>query len=278
MLNRAVCMHAKHTREKEEKKWCYRSSGWLEKLLRTKEHILFEIKYKNGRRIKYFESEVLKFLYKMQEHELDKNPNYNHHYIIVFEELQNAFGTYSMNDDNSLELLTVFTQSRSDAHIHYIGIGQRMNDISSKICERLRPLIGLTLGENSLRKVKAQLPKHLRRTVQQLPQRTWIYLNGKDNPIIKIPTYHKDGTVTYLKPNLQTSFKLYKPKSLWQRIKEVFTGEHQNKEPSQGEPQNEEPQDIEEKPDFPSVYNEEEDFDTELESDLGLLGEPDEEW
>lgn len=61
-------------------------------------------------------------------------------------------------------------------------------------------LTGLTVGERSLRKIKSQLPKHLRKTVQELPQRHWIYLDGKTNPIIKIPTYHKEGKVTYLRP------------------------------------------------------------------------------
>jgi len=183
-----------------DKKWSFHMSTWLKALLDSQQHLLFEIKYKNGRRIKHFESQVLQYLYAKQERYLDVAPYYNHHYIIVFEELQNAFGTYSMNTDNSLELFTVFTQSRSDALIHYIGIGQRLNDISTKICERLRPLVGLTVGENSLRKIRAMLPKHLKQKVQQLPQRTWIYLNGKTNPIIEMPIYHKEGKPFFLKP------------------------------------------------------------------------------
>lgn len=183
-----------------DKKWCFQWSTWLKGLLDSKQHLLFEIKYKNGRRIKHFESQILSYLYEMQERYLDINPNYKHHYIIVFEELQNAFGTYSMNTDDSLELMTIFTQSRSDANIHYIGIGQRLNDISTKICERLRPLVGLTIGENSLRKIKSQLPKHLRKKVQELPKRHWIYLDGKTNPIIEIPIYKKEGKVRFLKP------------------------------------------------------------------------------
>lgn len=183
-----------------DKKWSFQWSSWLKDLLDSKQHLLFEIKYKNGRRIKHFESQILQYLYAKQERQLDINPNYQHHYIVVFEELQNAFGTYSMNSDDSLELLTIFTQSRSDALIHYIGIGQRLNDISTKICERLRPLVGLTVGENSLRKIRSMLPKHLKKTVQQLPQRTWIYLDGKTNPIIEIPKYHKQGKPTFLKP------------------------------------------------------------------------------
>jgi len=204
-------------------------SPWLKSLLDSKQHLLFEIKYKNGRRIKHFESQILAYLYDLQEKQLDINPNYNHHYIIVFEELQNAFGTYSMNTDDSLELMTIFTQSRSDANIHYIGIGQRLNDISTKICERLRPLVGLTIGENSLRKIKSQLPKHLRKKVQQLPKRHWIYLNGKDNPVVEIPTYHKQGKPTFLKfkstRNPEETFKdPWKPKKPKKGLLERFLG------------------------------------------------------
>lgn len=93
-----------------DKKWIFQRSQWLLDLLKSKQHLLFEIKYKNGRRIKHFESQILKYIYAMQERNLDANPKYNHHYIIVFEELQNAFGTYSMNTDDSLELYNLHTK------------------------------------------------------------------------------------------------------------------------------------------------------------------------
>jgi hypothetical protein len=106
-----------------------------------------------------------------------------------------------MNSDDSLDLMTLFTQSRSDANIHYLGIGQRLNDISCKVVERLRPFIGLTLGENSLRKLKAMIPDDdTKKRIQSLPKRHWIYLDGKQNPEIEIPEYKKQGTVSYLKP------------------------------------------------------------------------------
>ena len=193
-----------------DKKWTYVKSAWLEELLATKRSLLFDIKYKNGRRIKAFESVVLEFLYDMQSAEIDRNPEYKHHYLICLEEIQKfrflsgleyCFGTYSMNSDDSLELFTVFTQSRSDANIHYIAIGQRLNDISCKVVERLRPFIGLTLGENSLRKLKSMIPDDaIKKRIQQLPKRHWIYLDGKENAEIEIPFYKKEGAITYIKP------------------------------------------------------------------------------
>jgi len=183
-------------------KWLYdnRKGLWLEELLQSKQHLLFEIKYLNGRRIKKFESMILQYIFSMQELEITKNPQYKHHYIMVFEEVQNSFGTYSMNDDESSVLLSILTKSRTDANIHYIAIGQRLNDISTKVVERLRPLIGKTLGENSLRKLRTMLPKDLRVRIQTLPERTWIYLDGKENPELTIPTYEKEGEPTMLKP------------------------------------------------------------------------------
>lgn len=190
-----------------DKHWNYARSEWLEKLLQSKRHLLFEIKYRNGRRIKAFESVVLQYLYEMQERRIDTIGDYKQHYLVVFEELQNSFGTYSMNTDDSLDLLTIFTQSRSDANIHYIGIGQRLNDISTKIIERLRPFIGLTLGERSLSKIRAMLPEELRTRVQQLPKRHWIYLNGKENPEIIIPEFKREGKTVYLKPEREETQK-----------------------------------------------------------------------
>ena len=211
-----------------DKKWRYVKSAWLEGLLQSKESLLFEIKYRNGRRIKAFESLVIQYIYEQQEKAIETNPNYNHHYLIVLEEIQkqeplrflreNSFGTYSMNSDDSLDLMTIFSQSRSDALIHYIGIGQRkisdyrLNDISTKVIERLRPFIGLTLGENSLRKIKSQLPDELKDRVQQLPKRHWLYLNGKDNPEIEIPEFVRHGAPVQLKPPMQQPIRQTKQK------------------------------------------------------------------
>ena len=185
-------------------------------MLQSKQHLLFEVKYRNGRRIKAFESLVLSNIYEMQEQELDSNPQYSHHYIIVFEEIQNSFGTFSMNTDDSLELMTIFTQSRSDANIHYIGIGQRLNDISTKVIERFRPVIGLTLGENSLRKIKSQLPDNLKQRVQELPQRHWIYLNGSTNPEFIVPLFKKEGSALLFKQ--QTREQPEKPKGIIEKL------------------------------------------------------------
>jgi hypothetical protein len=207
-----------------DKKWSYVKSAWLEQLLASKQSLLFEIKYRNGRRIKAFESLVLSIIYEMQEKALE-NPTYKRHYLIVLEEVQNAFGTYSMNSDDSLELFTIFTQSRSDANIHYVALGQRLNDISTKVIERLRPLVGLTLGENSLRKIKAMVPDELKPRLQQLQKRQWIYLDGKTNPEFTVPIFKKEGKPNMLKPTVQKTNpekKEGKLRLLWNLARGVY--------------------------------------------------------
>jgi hypothetical protein len=252
-----------------DKKWTYLKSQWLEELLKTKQSLLFEIKYRNGRRIKAFESVVLQYIYEMQEQAIDANPEYAHHYLIVFEEIQNSFGTYSMNSDDSLDLMTIFTQSRSDAQIHYIGIGQRLNDISTKVIERLRPLIGLTLGENSLRKIKSQLPEHLKDRVQQLPKRHWLYLNGLDNPEIIIPEFKKEGKPNQLKPSIpQPKPKLTLKQRFNKWLTEVKTRREQVRKLNRKTETNSEEEYSEEHPD----YNEDSDYEDPEDADLIEFG------
>lgn len=241
-----------------DKKWMYNRSLWFESLLNSKQSLLFEIKYKNGRRIKAFESLVIQYLYNMQEKAIEENADYSHHYLIVLEEMQNSFGTYSLNDDQSLDLLTVFTQSRSDALIHYVGIGQRLNDISAKVVERLKPFVGLTLGENSLRKIKSQLPEKYKKRVQNLPKRHWIYLNGLDTPEIELPEFKRITPPIQIKPPIPKEQAKLKEKSFFEKLLNGLIA-------------------------FPlkpnhSVYDETEESETELEEDLGLLNDEDHLW
>jgi hypothetical protein len=253
-----------------DKKWTYVKSAWLENLLKTKQSLLFDIKYKNGRRIKAFETVVLEFIYDMQSAEIDRDPEYTHHYLIVLEEIQNCFGTYSMNSDDSLELFTIFTQSRSDAQLHYVAIGQRLNDISCKVVERLRPFIGLTLGENSLRKLKSMIPDdETKKRIQSLPKRHWIYLDGKTNPEIVIPEYHKEGKAIRLKPTVKPQPQ---PQGLIQRFQNWHKAitEKQQRQLRRQHIQN----------DDPSVYSDDPEATQEddMEEDLALLNESDDLW
>lgn len=171
-----------------DRKWVYRSNGWLEARLKAMKTTLFNIRYLNGRRIKYFIGTALKIQYEQQKSLANPKPIIN-----ILEEAQNPFGTYSMNDDMSLELMTVFTQSRSDANMHYLALGHRLPDISTKINERLRLIICKTLGDRALSKVKRNLPKELRDIPKSLQDRMFLYADGLDYPIFRSPQFKAQG-------------------------------------------------------------------------------------
>ena len=144
--------------------------------------------------------------------------------VNILEESQNPFGSYSMNDDISLVLKTIFTQSRTDANIHYILLTQRLNDTSAQIVERLRPLIGYTLGDNALIKIRRQLPKPIRSVPQTLKPGIFLYpsaYNGNlEDALLKSPDYKPRGKSFRLNPNMYEKPKPKpKPLSLTRRLK-----------------------------------------------------------
>jgi hypothetical protein len=124
--------------------------------------------------------------------------------------------------------------------------------------ERLRPFIGLTLGENSLRKLKAMIPDdETKKRIQTLPQRHWIYLDGKLNPEIEIPFFKKEGKPTFLKPTIPEQPKQQK-KGILTKLYWQFWGMFNDSKLSRNSETNNSER---------SVYNEEESMDTEIEDD-----------
>lgn len=187
-----------------DKKYAFKKSKWLEQLLidDTKNMIL-EIHYLNSRKIRFFTNECLKLVYQRMVQTLEQNPDFDRHILFVLEECQNQYGTYSLNDDSSLEMLTVLTQSRTDANCHFCAITQRLAEVSTKVTERLRLISGLQVGFNSLNRVKNQVSPELRQLVQKLKPRDWLYLNAKENPVFTIPEYRFRGKPIQLKPEIE---------------------------------------------------------------------------
>lgn len=187
-----------------DKKYLFKRSEWLKQLLADdSKHLILEIHYLNSRKIKYFVSECLKMVYERMKQTLETNPDYDKHILFVLEECQNSYSTYSLTDDVSLETLTILSQGRTDANCHFLGICQRLAEVSTKVTERLRLISGLQIGANSLAKVRSQIPDELKKVVQELPQRTWLYLDGKTNPLFTIPEYHSRGKPFQLKPQTE---------------------------------------------------------------------------
>jgi len=187
-----------------DKKYMFERSTWLEQLLRNDSiNICFEIHYLNSRKVKTFINECLKILFQHGQKKLEQNPEYDFHTLAVLEECQNSYGTYNLNDDSALEALSVLSMGRTDANLHFLAITQRLAETSVKITERLRLISGLQIGFNSINRVKAQITPELREMVQRLPPRTFLYVNGKTNPIFEIPQYSFKGKLNQIIPQPQ---------------------------------------------------------------------------
>jgi uncharacterized protein (DUF2225 family) len=186
-----------------DKKYMFERSSWLEQLLRNDSiNICFEIHYLNSRKAKTFIT-GLKILFEHGKAKLESNPDYDFHTLAVLEEAQNSYGTYNLNDDSALEALSILSMGRTDANLHFLAITQRLAETSVKITERLRLISGLQIGFNSINRVKAQITPELKELVQRLPPRTFLYVNGKQNPIFQIPEYSFKGKLKQILPQIE---------------------------------------------------------------------------
>ncbi len=184
-----------------DKKYSFEKTEFLDKLLKNDNiNLIFEIHYLNSRKIKTFITECLKVVYERQKQKLEENPDYDRHVLFVLEEAQNSYSTYNLNDDAALETLTILSQGRTDANCHFLAVCQRLAEVSVKVTERLRLISGLQVGYNSLNRVKAQINPEIRNVVQRLPPRTFLYVNGNDNPCFEIPNYRYSGKPEQILP------------------------------------------------------------------------------
>lgn len=248
-----------------DKKYMFKRSRWLEKLLANDSvNLLFEIHYLNSRKAKTFITECLRLIFERERRKLLENPEYDGHTLAVLEECQNSYGTYNLNDDSSLTALSILSMGRTDSNLHFLAITQRLAETSVKVTERLRLISGLQIGFNSLNRVRRQIDPELRSLVQRLPKQTFLYLNGKDNPIFEVPKYSFKGKLEQLhRPRTETVFyktrrkkpsRLSKLKALLKTIFFIDYGDLKDKnkrvkpEPEEEDPANE----IEEEDEFPA--------------------------
>ncbi len=250
-----------------DKKYMFKRSLWLEKLLADDSlNLLFEIHYLNSRKAKTFITECLKLIFKRERQKLLRNHEYDHHTLAVLEECQNSYGTYNLNDDSSLEALSILSMGRTDSNLHFLAITQRLAETSVKVTERLRLISGLQIGFNSLNRVKAQVDMKLKKLVQRLPKRTFLYVNGKDNPVFQIPKYpHKGKLEQLLRPRTEARFYLVKPKrkrGILETLKFLLCFENPFKKP----------QAIRKGTSLDQENNEEQDEITEEETDFRVYG------
>lgn len=121
--------------------------------------------------------------------------------VYVVEEMQNVLGSYSMNGQQGRFWLKEISEGRNFGQI-FIGIGQRLADISTKVVERSRYyLFGAMTGDNDIRKVRRIGGKGLAEKLKTLDQGQFVlYDKMKKNTvtIIGFPMFkQKDKPYKY---------------------------------------------------------------------------------
>lgn len=115
--------------------------------------------------------------------------------IYVLEEIQNLFGSYKKSEF----WLKIWSESRNYGQ-YFIGIGQRLSDISTQIVERTKYLlIGSLAGDNDISKLKrafgSEKGQRIANIVMGLRQGEflWVDREGENSMRIYFPQFVQDG-------------------------------------------------------------------------------------
>lgn len=114
--------------------------------------------------------------------------------VYFIEEMQNCFGSYSLNGSQGRFLLKVFSECANFGQV-IIGLGQRLSDISTKVVERARfLLIGYTSGDNDKRKLR-RIDRQLAEKVGNLKKYEFIFFDKETRgmDIIRVPLFDNKG-------------------------------------------------------------------------------------
>ena len=120
---------------------------------------------------------------------MDKNNGYSPIKIFyVFEEIQNMFSSNKKSDF----WLKIFSESRN-TNQYILGLGQRLADISTRICERAKYiLIGGLSGQNDQQKVKKMFSREtgerIISEIQSLKQSEFLLIN-REQPEESVKIY-----------------------------------------------------------------------------------------
>jgi hypothetical protein len=106
--------------------------------------------------------------------------------IYVIEEMQNVLGSYSMNGQQGRFWLKEISEGRNFGQV-FIGIGQRLADISTKVVERTRYyLFGAMTGDNDIRKVRRIAGKEVAEKLKTLNKGEFLLYDKKKRNIVTI--------------------------------------------------------------------------------------------
>lgn len=112
-----------------------------------------------------------------------KVPFVNFYFI---EEMQNVFGSYALGQKNGRFNMRVFSEG-SNFGMVFIGIGQRLSDISTRIVERRRYfLLGRANGDNDIAKIGRMFSPEVGKYIKGLPVGSFIFYDKETGSIYEI--------------------------------------------------------------------------------------------
>lgn len=114
--------------------------------------------------------------------------------LFLLEEIQNIFGTYSLNGKAGHFFLKVFSECMN-YRIAIWGITQRCSDVSTKVLERSEAyLIGKLTGDNDLKKISRVTTKQVAEKVKSLTRGEFIFWDRDQSETIDLvyfPKFHQ---------------------------------------------------------------------------------------
>lgn len=114
----------------------------------------------------------------------------------VIEEMQNVFGTYALGQKTGRFNLKLFSEGRNFG-MCFIGLGQRIADISPKVIERRRYyLLGRANGDNDLQKIARMFNPMVAEHLKALQMGSFIFFDKETNTLDEIgfPIFKQMGT------------------------------------------------------------------------------------
>lgn len=249
---------------------------FLDRMLRQKQKIiLFNIELEEIDLVGVFQAKIIDYLYQKQR--IQKKywkDNLPHQYIIISEETEAVFDT-SLLDRKIMNRTRKQYSEMANLKIAMFSCSQRLTEVSRKFRSKMDSYL---IGNSNIEDIDTRLTRILRfskyrEQLQKLPIGT--FLDTKTDTLVSFPDFKPKGTPYEIKRETLID----KPKTEPQPkgfLTRLFDKIIQPKpQPQQTKTTNTDREDTEF---FREVEEAEEEEEEELEEDLGLLGEPDEEW
>jgi hypothetical protein len=147
------------------------------------------------------------FLHKQQLKIMHNGVNpYENFYIL--DELHNMVGRYALVGKDGANLLDIITEGRNFA-MYFIGVTRRLSDLSTQFVESCRNnLIGKTVGDNDLAKIRKMYGNDVTDLVSNLKPRAFIFYDRESDFIDEIgfPDFVANGIPYKINQNYSNGY------------------------------------------------------------------------